>query len=165
MPDQNLRLEIRGLRETQDKMEQMARDLSGDAMLRGMRDATLIVERDAKKNVPVDTGRLRASITPEVQWQSKTLRGVVGTNVFYGPYVETGTRPHWPPRGALSVWARRHGMSEGVVRYSISKFGTSRQALKKVGTKGWRYLERAFTENIPKIVKLIGDVVGRIVKK
>jgi hypothetical protein len=165
MADENLRLEIQGLRQTQEKMEQMVRDLSGDAMLQGMRDATLIVERDAKKNVPVDTGRLRASITPEVYYRFRQLRGIVGTNVFYGPYVETGTRPHWPPRGALRVWARRHGMSEASVRYSISKYGTSRQAMKKLGTKGWRYLERAFAENLDKIERLIGKAVGRIVSK
>lgn len=160
-----LKIEISGLKATQEKMEQMVRDLSGDEMLRGMRDATLIVERDAKKNAPVDTGRLRASITPEVFWRHKTLRGVVGTNVFYGPFVETGTPAHWVPKGALAVWARRHGIPEGAVRWSIATFGTSKMAMKKVGTKGWRYLERAFTDNIPKIVRLIGNVVGRITKK
>ena len=49
----------------------------------------LIVEATAKKKCPVDTGNLRASITPVIEsW----ARGFVGTNVEYAPYVEYGTR-------------------------------------------------------------------------
>ncbi|KPJ77284.1 MAG: hypothetical protein AMJ81_00035 [Phycisphaerae bacterium SM23_33] len=55
-----------------------------------MRDATLLVERHAKINAPVDTGRLRASITPEVRQQSNTVQGVVGSNVVYAPFQELG---------------------------------------------------------------------------
>lgn len=33
----------------------------------------------------------------------------VGPTAPYGPYVEGGTRPHFPPLDALEGWARRHG--------------------------------------------------------
>jgi len=56
-------------------------------------------------------------------------------------------------------------MPEGAVRKSIGTFGTSKRAMMTVGTKGWRYLERAFTENTGRIVQLIGNVVARITKK
>lgn len=49
--------------------------------------ACLLVENDAKKNCPVDTGQLRQSITHEVEGNT----GVIGTNVEYAPYVEYGT--------------------------------------------------------------------------
>ena len=49
--------------------------------------AALTVERKAKQNCPVDTGKLRASITTEVG----KLEAEVGTNVEYAPYVEFGT--------------------------------------------------------------------------
>jgi HK97 gp10 family phage protein len=50
----------------------------------------LYIEAGAKRRVPVDTGRLRNSITHE---QSEDgMKGRVGTNVEYGPYVEHGTR-------------------------------------------------------------------------
>ncbi len=47
------------------------------------------IERDAKKQCPVDTGRLRGSITTNI---ISTYSGEVGTNVEYAEYVEYGTR-------------------------------------------------------------------------
>ena len=44
-------------------------------------------ETHAKKYCPVDTGRLRASITHQKQDEDTML---VGTNVEYAPYVELG---------------------------------------------------------------------------
>ena len=52
----------------------------------------LIVEADAKRNCPVDTGRLRASISHEViKIADDVYQGRVGTNVHYAPHVELGT--------------------------------------------------------------------------
>ena len=45
------------------------------------------IEADAKKNCPVDTGRLRLSFTSNVG----ELEGSVVTNVEFAPYVEYGT--------------------------------------------------------------------------
>lgn len=53
----------------------------------------LEVQRDAKRFCPVDTGTLQGSITAE-QVHASVLTGVeweVGTNVYYGPFVEFGT--------------------------------------------------------------------------
>lgn len=46
------------------------------------------IERDAKKKCPVDTGRLRGSITTNLG----NLEAEVGTNVEYARFVEFGTR-------------------------------------------------------------------------
>ena len=51
-----------------------------------MSRACLMVERDAKKLCPVDTGRLRASITHEIDG----LTGRVGSNVEYARRIELG---------------------------------------------------------------------------
>lgn len=53
--------------------------------------ACLLVEGDAKRMCPVDTGRLRASITHETEKSGDEVIGRVGTNVEYGVYVEYGT--------------------------------------------------------------------------
>lgn len=50
------------------------------------------IDRAAKNNCPVDTGRLRSSITNRLAHDSQGLVGIVGTNVDYAPYVELGTR-------------------------------------------------------------------------
>lgn len=52
----------------------------------------LRVERAAKQACPVDTGRLRASITHRLERDSQGLYGLVGTNVNYAPHVEFGTK-------------------------------------------------------------------------
>lgn len=147
--------EVKGLKETQRNLEQAVRDLRGTPMLNAMRDATLYVTRDAKVNAPVDTGRLRASITPEVRTQGETIEGVVGSNVTYAPYVELGTRPHWPPIAALEVWARRHHTSAFLVARAIAQRGTPAK----------QYLQKAFDANKDKIEKRIGQAVEGIVKK
>jgi len=54
--------------------------------------ACLMVERDAKTLCPVDTGRLRSSITHEIEGTT----GRVGTNVEYSRYVELGTEKQSP---------------------------------------------------------------------
>lgn len=45
------------------------------------------IERDAKQKCPVDTGRLRGSITTNI----KNKEAEVGTNVEYAKFVELGT--------------------------------------------------------------------------
>ena len=63
------------------------------------------VESEAKQRAPVDTGHLQGSIQPRVSGTQVSI----GTPVKYAPYVEFGTRPHYPPPNALQPWARRHG--------------------------------------------------------
>jgi HK97 gp10 family phage protein len=54
--------------------------------------AAVRVERRAKQLAPVDTGRLRSSVTHEVGRDGRGLVATIGTNVNYAPYVEFGTR-------------------------------------------------------------------------
>lgn len=49
----------------------------------------LLAEGYAIKKCPVDTGRLRGSITHEVDFDGDAV--YIGTNVEYAPYVELGT--------------------------------------------------------------------------
>lgn len=46
----------------------------------------------AKRLCPVDTGRLRSSITSEIGKDSNGLVARIGTDVEYAPYVEFGTK-------------------------------------------------------------------------
>jgi len=61
---------------------------TGVAILR----AAIQVERNAKRLCPVDTGRLRSSISHDLGRDGRGLVGSVGTNVEYAPHVEFGTR-------------------------------------------------------------------------
>ena len=53
---------------------------------------TVVVERAAKRLAPVDTGRLRSSITHELGRDGRGLVARIGTNVSYAVHLEYGTR-------------------------------------------------------------------------
>ncbi|MBI5192762.1 MAG: HK97 gp10 family phage protein [Nitrospirae bacterium] len=93
-----------------------------------MRTAALDVQRDAKRRVAVDTGNLRASIKANISPDG--LKAEIGVdkqaNANYAPYIEYGTRPHWPPLSALTEWCRRHRMQgkEFLIARKIARYGT-----------------------------------------
>lgn len=70
--------------------DEILRDLEGWAMRVALEEVGLTAERYAKRLCPVDTGRLRNSITHQVYVNDKAVH--VGTNVEYAPYVELGTK-------------------------------------------------------------------------
>lgn len=67
----------------------------GSAIAKALTMIGLKAEGNAKNACPVDTGRLRNSITNAIDMDEKAV--YIGTNVEYGPYVELGTsrrKPH-----------------------------------------------------------------------
>jgi len=113
--------------------------------------ATIAVQNRARQNAPVDTGRLRSSITTRVDPSEVPQWGEVGTNVFYAPYMEYGTGTfaegpnakggrHAPPGDALEVWASRHGFASGYVVAGI--------IARRGGLKPRRYLRTALKDSL-----------------
>lgn len=153
--------EVTGLIETQRKLEQVVDDLQGAPMLNAMREATLMVQATAKEEAPVDTGRLRASITPEVRGGPGEVIGAVGSNVDYALYMELGTgtfagkAPHYPP--ALDVWARRHGIPSGYL--------VARAIFLRGGLRPRRFLQIGFEKNEGRIKAKIEGAVSEMVQK
>lgn len=49
------------------------------------------IERLAKSNAPVDTGRLKGSITTNKSGKGSSYQVSIGTDVEYAPHVEFGT--------------------------------------------------------------------------
>ena len=73
-----------------DNTDEVLKALSGPngAIPRGLEAIGLAAEGHAKKITPVDTGRLRNSISHT----SDAEAAYIGTNVEYAPYVELGAR-------------------------------------------------------------------------
>lgn len=63
-------------------------DELGEKMQLALEAIGMTAERYAKKDTPVDTGRLRNSISHAVDDDS----AYIGTNVEYAPYIELGAR-------------------------------------------------------------------------
>ena len=72
----------------EDNARQIA-DAIDQALARALEEVGLVAEGYAKKACPVDTGRLRNSITHQVRPSEKSV--YIGTNVEYAPYVELST--------------------------------------------------------------------------
>lgn len=72
------------------EMEELLESPQGEVAAELLRLA-IKVERRAKRLCPVDTGRLRASITHVLLPSGRGLEARVGTNVDYAVHVEFGT--------------------------------------------------------------------------
>lgn len=68
----------------------VAKDMLSSAVARGLWRIGAEAEAYAKVLCPVDTGRLRSSITHTNDGKA----AYIGTNVEYGKYVELGTKHH-----------------------------------------------------------------------
>ena len=62
---------------------------SDDAIEKALEAIGMQAENYARVNCPVDTGRLKNSLTHQVDTGKKMV--AIGTNVEYAPYVELGT--------------------------------------------------------------------------
>lgn len=78
-----------GVLEIEEDNAQQIADAIDQALAKALEEVGLVAEGYAKKACPVDTGRLRNSITHQVRPSEKSV--YIGTNVEYAPYVELGT--------------------------------------------------------------------------
>lgn len=109
-----------------------------------MEKACFVIEVDAKKNCPKNTGILAASITSEVEVTSDVLIGRTGTNLEYGPYVHNGTGIYAKDgNGRKTPWSWN-----GVGKYK------GRHWTK--GQKPQPFLEDARNANAGKINRILG---------
>ncbi len=109
-----LQVEVRGL----DKLvRKLGISLASGPISNAMFLSGLAIQREAQVRAPVDTGRLRADIKPEMDdSQPFPLWVKVGPKVFYGAYVEFGTgiygpehRPIRPRRKKALAFTTRSG--------------------------------------------------------
>lgn len=116
--------------------------LIGPALKQALQRSAIMVQNDAKVFAPVDTGRLRASITHALDSRPVPLYATVGTNVAYAERVHDGTPrgTHVPP-AALKTWARRHNMNP----YAVSR------AIQQRGIAANPFLEHSLRDNVSRI--------------
>lgn len=83
-----------GLVEVRENNTQQVEAAMNKAIAKALTMIGLKAEGNAKAICPVDTGRLRNSITNAIDTDENAV--YIGTNVEYGPYVELGTRRRQP---------------------------------------------------------------------
>jgi len=83
-------LEITGLTDAKAMLKKRRDDIP-QILRAAMEKGVLVIEGEAKRRCPVDTGRLRASITTAASVEGEQVVATVGTNVEYAAAVEYGT--------------------------------------------------------------------------
>jgi len=93
-------------RALQKMSEEKARKFKGE-----VHASAIDIQREAKEKLREmrawDLGNLANSIIVDLVSGGSVAE--IGPEAPYGPYVEHGTRPHFPPPDALEGWAKRHG--------------------------------------------------------
>ena len=144
-------LELLGAEPLQRGLARSAASVTQE-QVRAMTASMVLIEADARRQVAHDTRSLMNSIAFSVTQERAGVVGRVGPSARYGLYVERGARPHWPPRGPLEGWARRHGIPVFLVQRAIAR----------KGARARPFLVPAFTKNLARIRALFGAAVERI---
>lgn len=97
--------DISGLVEVREDNREAIANAIDRALVAALEEIGLVAEGYAKRACPVDTGRLRNSITHIVNEGGKCA--IIGTNVEYAPYVELETR-YQKPQPYLKPAAEDH---------------------------------------------------------
>lgn len=105
--------------------------------------ACALVEGEAKKKAPKDTGALRRSITSKVENTGSEMKGVVFTPLEYAPYVEYGT----------GLFAEKGGRKDVPWYYKNEEGKWHRSS----GQHPHPYMRPALNENREEILRLIKE--------
>lgn len=138
---------------------------------RALNLASSLIEGQAKELVPVDTGRLKNSITHRISKSEHRIDAEVGTNVAYAPYVEFPTKPHFPPVSAIANWVEHKGRGAGS-GFPSRKERSSVNAVafliaRKIaiyGTKGQPYLRPAFEKKYEQATGIVVNELESLLK-
>lgn len=138
--------------ENLDKLLTKLENLKTVSVEQAVNEACILVENDAKKRCPVDTGELRMSITHEIEETSENrTTGAVGTNLEYAPYVEFGTGIFSSlGNGRQDKWSYKDAKGE---------WHTT------IGQQPQPYLHPALDDNREEVKKLIQKKIEEGVKK
>jgi hypothetical protein len=161
------KVELKGLREAQQKTTEDIRNLQGSAVLQGYRDAALKILAEARKGTKVDTGRWRASMHPFVELSGNVIEAGVGSNLSYGPMAELDTKPHMPPLQEIREWVHRKRLAGvystksrrrqgGVMQQYREDYAIAmaiRWKIFRYGTKGDYSMEKGLHKALPYIVR------------
>lgn len=114
---------------------------------------------DARALTPVDTGELRDSLKARVEGRGVDTRMTVFSPLRRAIFSEKGTRPHFPPIGALQGWAVRHGFPAKGGAFLVAR------SIAQKGTPAFEFMKGAFEKNNEKIVRRIIKAVRDILRK
>lgn len=88
-------VKVTGLKELALLMQQLPEKIERNVMRGALRAGAKVLEEEALRHVPVDSGDLRKSLKVSTRNKQGTVTARLSTNVFYARWVEYGTGAHW----------------------------------------------------------------------
>lgn len=129
-----------------DKLNKKLNKMQQADITETMKQACVYVEGEAKVRCPVNDGQLRQSITSQVEAAGTEVRGYVGTNVEYAPYVHQGTgiyavngdgrKDRWSYQDANGEWHSTIGQKPNP--FLEKALDENREEVKKILQEGFR---------------------------
>jgi hypothetical protein len=145
-------------------MEELRRKLTpkmvGEPLRTCFQKATKVLLHRARGGAPVDSGALRASLGREIDGGAVPKWAKVGTDLYYGPFVEHGTgtfgkgTPHWPPGQAMDSWAKARGFDSG--------WHASQAIGKRGGVRAQPFLRPALKDSVTDIRRFVEQMGAEI---
>jgi hypothetical protein len=152
-----IRVTIKGASETAKLLERIPQRL-GLALVKAMRDSSVLIQSLAKANAPVFRGLLRASILQSVEVEGNKIVGRVGSALAYAPVVEFGRASGWFPNVTeLRTWARR---KLGDARFAF----VVGRAIQRRGFKAQPYLMPALESAGPRVQMIFDSRINEAVR-
>lgn len=147
--------------ESLDAAWRQAPEMVREELLRSMREADALLEREVADMMPTATGQSRASIFSREQALPEGALGVVGTAQPHVAYIELGTRPHFPPVAALEDWVRvKFGYTKDEQIHSAALAIARKIAAR--GTLGVGMFHRSFARLQPSLIRIFAAAQVRI---
>ena len=117
------------------------------------------IATEAKLRTPVFTGILRAAIGTRVTLGTDAgmlVHGEVftGAQAPYAEYIEEGTRPHFPPRAPMELWAQRK-LGDARLWFVVAR------AIARRGTRAYHMFRDALAQVGPTVQGRLQSAVDR----
>lgn len=147
------RVEIKGDKEIARLLARVPKEKEAEVKAE-VGDMALKIQARAKAylrtQAAMDTGNLSTTILAE--FSPTKIEAEIGPTANYGPYVEFGTKPHFPPMEALEAWARHHGFESA---WPICK------AIAERGLRARPYLTPAYGDFEGELLIRLEKVMGK----
>jgi len=159
-----LDIELQGLADVAADVEGYPQSVSHELTV-AMESSLSFLKGQVTVRTPVNTGKLRASITHSITSQFPNLIGVVGSPLPYAPVMEEGRRPgaKMPPVGAIQHWVIRklgiRGKEGRAIAWLIAR------SIAKKGIEGKHMFQEGFEASEPTINQLFNEAIARSVAR
>jgi hypothetical protein len=128
-----------------EELKGWARAMPGEFQERTRKLVTvyaLLIEGEARQRVAVRQGNLKSTIHTEFDFSGHRSRATIGTDVFYGPYLEYGTGL-WGPKHAKYVILPKNKKALAFFSAAATELGTGRALYRSASRRGGLVKSRA----------------------